>query len=98
MNAITETQMTPLPDPELARLDFTKLHRGTVEELHEVYGFKDISLDENGKMILNPIYKKWLPVCWIIDGIYGHVEAGHLSQGKARELTAALLEDFSKML
>ena len=67
----------------------------TVDELHEKFGFKDPTIIK-GKLSLNPIYRKHLPACWIIQDIYGHVEQGNISLGKARELTAAVIEKYQK--
>lgn len=73
----------------------------TVTELHEKYG-----LDNNltawelsqRKSKLNPIYEKHLPICWIIQDIYGHVANENISLGKARELTASVIEQHIKTL
>lgn len=68
----------------------------TLDELNEKYSFMLEDCIVDGKLTLHPTYKKWLPVCWIIENIYGHVECGNISLGKARELTAAAIEEFSK--
>lgn len=71
----------------------------TVEELHEKYGFdKEATIEEMMKYIndLHPIYKKHLPACWIIQDVYGHAMNEKISPGKARELTAAIIEEHLK--
>lgn len=68
----------------------------TIEELNDKFGFKE-TLDDlknrrkNGQ-ILHPIYDKHLPAAWIIQDIWGHVDNGNISLGKARELTTAVIE------
>lgn len=70
------------------------MSRFTVDELHNKYGFKDeLTRDEQGVIQMNPIYRKWLPACWIIENIYGHVEAENMSLGKAREITSAVIDE-----
>lgn len=76
----------------------------TKEELHEKYGLdKDMTLEElkerhrNGD-VLNPIYKKHLEFTWLMQNIWGHVECGNISQGKARELTAGATEEYINSL
>lgn len=68
----------------------------TVNELHDKYGFSIESQFVNGELVLNPIYNKHLPACWLIQDVWGHVEAGNISLGKARELTAAIIEELIK--
>ena len=62
----------------------------TIEELHEKYGFKPEEYVSTAK--LHPVYERWLPACWIIQDVYAALEAGHISLGKARELTAAIIQ------
>jgi hypothetical protein len=69
----------------------------TFEELEEKYGFKELTIID-GRVTLNPIYKKWLPATWVIDNIYAHQQAGNISLSKARELTAATIEEHLKTL
>lgn len=68
----------------------------TFEELEEEYGFKETLkevIERNKKdMVLNPVYAKHLPACWIIEDIYGHLMNERITSGKARELTAAVIE------
>lgn len=68
----------------------------TKEELNEKYGFKVEDSLKNGKLVLPEVYSKWLPAVWVIQSVWGHVEAGNISLGKARELTSAIIEDFIK--
>mgnify|MGYP003421614269 FL=1 len=71
----------------------------TVEELHEKYGLDNNITAEaliwRGSK-LNPIYEKHLFACWIIETIYGHVANENISLGKARELTASVIEQHLK--
>lgn len=73
--------------------------KSSFESLQEKYGFdKKINVEElikkheNG-IILNPIYEKHLPACWVIQDIWGHVMNENMSLGKARELTASVIEE-----
>lgn len=65
----------------------------TIEELNKEYGRPVeehiAALKSNA---LHPVYKKWLPILFTIQDVYGHVEQGNISLGKARELTAAIIE------
>lgn len=75
----------------------------TLEELNERYGFGKPTYEElierqKSGQVLNPIYKKHLPACWIIQSVWGHVENGNISLGKARELTAAIIEEHIEKL
>ncbi len=69
-----------------------------VEELNKKYGFP-ASVDvlkerrDKGVSLLDPIYLKHLPAAWIIQTIWGHVQNGNISSGKARELTTAVIEE-----
>jgi len=75
----------------------------TVEELHEKYGFdKEITVEElmerqKSGQVLNPIYHKHLPACWVIQDVWGHVHNENISLGKARELTSAIIEEHNKL-
>lgn len=71
----------------------------TIEQLNEKYGWpveEHINALKSGG--LHPIYNKHLPVCWLIQNVYGHVENETMSLGKARELTASIVEDHIKFL
>ncbi len=67
----------------------------TVTELNEKYGLDNNITAEaligRGSK-LHPVYVKHLPACWIIETIYGHVANENISLGKARELTASVIE------
>lgn len=65
----------------------------TTEEIIDKYSFP---IEERSVNKLHPVYSKWLPVCWIIEDIYGAVENGSISLGKARELTSAVIEEYIK--
>lgn len=72
-----------------------------IEELLANYNFKEteaemLSRFKSGR--LHPTYERHLPVTWVIQSIWGHVEAEGLSLGKARELTAAAIEHHLKSL
>lgn len=64
----------------------------TKEQLHDKYGFKEPTI-VNGKLDINPICKKHIDVCWIIQDIYSHVHNESISLGKARELVSAVIEE-----
>ncbi len=69
----------------------------TIDWFHEHYGLKDTAdLIKKEGLRLHPTYKKWLPACWLIESVYGHVEQGNISLGKARELTSAIIESHLK--
>ena len=75
----------------------------TLEELSKRYGFGNPTVEElmerqKSGQVLNPIYEKHLPACWVIQSIWGHVENGNISLGKARELTAAVIEEHFKAI
>lgn len=63
----------------------------TLDELHEKYGFKEITVVD-GKMTLNPVYKKHMDKTWEIQNVYALLGNDEVSLGKARELTAAIIE------
>lgn len=68
-----------------------------LEEILQKYSFNESIEDidkrtKETKEYLNPIYSKHLPVCWIIQDIYEHVNNGNLSLGKARELVSNVIE------
>lgn len=54
---------------------------------------RDISL--NG-LHINDAYAKHLEEAWVIQSIWGHQEQGFISNGKARELTAYVIEYHNK--
>lgn len=79
-----------------------KINMATFDELEEKYGFKE-TLEEVIKrnkqnVVLNATYSKHLPACWIIEDIYGQLSNETISLGKARELTAAVIEEHFKNL
>jgi hypothetical protein len=63
----------------------------TLDELNEKYGIKDLTI-EDGKIELDPIYKKHIDKSWEIQNVYNLVGGEQISLGKARELTAAIIE------
>lgn len=71
----------------------------TVTELYEKYGLdNDLTTEKliQRGSILHPVYEKHLRACWIIETIYGHVANENISLGKARELTASVIEQHLK--
>ena len=77
----------------------------TIEELESKYGFdrntsvdalKDTDTANTITVALDPVYLKHLPACWIIQDVYGHVDNGTISLGKAREYVAAIIEEHLK--
>lgn len=69
----------------------------TAKELHDKFGwhetFEEIKARFEAGQKLHPTYEKHLPACWIIQDVYGAVENGKISLGKARELTASIIEE-----
>lgn len=61
----------------------------TIEELNKEYGYPIMPT-----RCINPTHKKWVAAAWEIECVYGHVENGTLSLGKAREFTTAIIEKY----
>lgn len=72
-----------------------------LDELNQKYG-----LDYKSKEVIealtanhiHPVYKKWLEVCWLVDRVYELLAGEQITQDKARELVAGILETESKQL
>ncbi len=66
----------------------------SLEDLNKIYGFAYTEVVARGEK-LHPIYLKHLKATWEIEAVYDLVHAEQISTGKARELTAAIIETFS---
>lgn len=65
----------------------------SAQDLHKLYGF---DLQENGLAALSgklhPVLEKHIDAVKVIRDVYGLVERGEISKGKAEELVAAVIE------
>jgi hypothetical protein len=68
----------------------------SLEDLNKIYGFAYTEIVERGEK-LHPIYLKHLKATWEIEAVYDLVHAEQISLGKARELTAAIIETFNQL-
>lgn len=56
--------------------------------------FEAIKRKKQTGSLSNPVYIKHISFAWLMHNIWGHVECGNMSPGKARELTAYAVEKY----
>lgn len=70
--------------------------KDTLDQLNKMYGLNYVKVVESGEKI-HPIYLKHLKAIFEIERIYVLVKEDKISLGKAKELTAGVIEHFVKM-
>ncbi len=66
----------------------------TKEELFEKYDFKESKEEFLSRLNdLHPVYKRHLSAAWVIQSVWGHASMENISLGKAREMTASIIEE-----